>query len=380
MSGNINTKNINSENITVINLTVTNINGKPYAGSNNCASYYTACPSCDDQPSEDPCIDCGSQDVDPCDCFVPNPCIGPQGATGAQGFQGATGARGATGATGAIGPVGTTGAIGPVGAQGNTGATGAIGPVGTTGATGAIGPVGAQGATGATGAIGPVGAQGATGATGARGATGVLGSVGAISATSTANGASITGTTLNLAPADGTNGGVVTNTTQTFAGVKTFSSPPVMSGASITLNTVPPTSINYVRFYASRTSAQSITALTSTPILWNNVFENTGSAYTNSVGTITVNTTGTYSITATGTWSGYPGQVVFGITLSGGIRILLSTGFTYMGVTQYNGSAWLSTVTAVLRLTTQTFTVQGYNASAGSVDFDPLIEILRIGG
>jgi hypothetical protein len=46
--------------------------------------------------------------------------------------------------------------------------------------------------------------------------------VGAISASSTANGASITGTTLNLAPADATNGGVVTNTTQSFAGNKTF--------------------------------------------------------------------------------------------------------------------------------------------------------------
>jgi hypothetical protein len=72
--------------------------------------------------------------------------------------------------------------------------------------------------------------------------------------------------------------------------------------------------------------------------------------------------------------------VVFGVTLSGGVRIILSTGFTYMGVTQYNGTAWISTVTAVLRLTTQTFTVQGYNASTGSLDFDPLIEILRIGG
>ena len=51
-----------------------------------------------------------------------------------------------------------------------------------------------------------------------------------------------------------------------------------------------------------------------------------------------------------------------------------------MGVTQYNGSDWISTVTAVLRLTTQTFTVQGYNASAGGLNFDPLIEILRIGG
>lgn len=47
--------------------------------------------------------------------------------------------------------------------------------------------------------------------------------VGTISSTSNANGATITaGGVLNLAPADATNGGIVTNGAQTFAGVKTF--------------------------------------------------------------------------------------------------------------------------------------------------------------
>ena len=113
MSGNINAKNITSENITVTNLTVTNINGRPYAGSNSCGGYYTPCPSCDDQPGEEPCIDCGSGEVDPCDCFVD--CRGPQGATGAQGpqgFQGPQGAQGPQGSTGAQGFQGTTGAQG----------------------------------------------------------------------------------------------------------------------------------------------------------------------------------------------------------------------------------------------------------------------------
>lgn len=49
-------------------------------------------------------------------------------------------------------------------------------------------------------------------------------SVGAISGSSTANGASISSSTLSLAPADGTNPGIVTTGTQTFAGTKTFSS------------------------------------------------------------------------------------------------------------------------------------------------------------
>jgi hypothetical protein len=47
-------------------------------------------------------------------------------------------------------------------------------------------------------------------------------SVGTISNTSNVNGASITGGVLNLAPADGTNGGVVTTGNQTFAGSKNF--------------------------------------------------------------------------------------------------------------------------------------------------------------
>lgn len=70
MSGTINALNITSENITVTNLTVTNINGRPYNSSN---SYYTPCPSCDDQPGEEPCTDCGSVvEPDPCDCLVKN--------------------------------------------------------------------------------------------------------------------------------------------------------------------------------------------------------------------------------------------------------------------------------------------------------------------
>ena len=51
-----------------------------------------------------------------------------------------------------------------------------------------------------------------------------ISSIGTISSTSTANGASITAGELILAPADGTNGGIVTTTAQTFAGAKTFSS------------------------------------------------------------------------------------------------------------------------------------------------------------
>ena len=176
MSGNINAKNITSENITVTNLTVTNINGRPYAGSNNCGSYYTPCPSCDDQPSEEPCTECGSGEVDPCDCFVPNPCIGPLGVTGAQG------------STGAPNPNATAINI----SNNNTNAT--------------FYPTFVSGSGNQT----------------------LLADI------------SIPNFTLN--PSTGN------LTATTFSG----------SGSGLSLNTVPPTSINYFRFYASRLAVQSI--------------------------------------------------------------------------------------------------------------------------
>ena len=74
------------------------------------------------------------------------------------------------------------------------------------------------------GVPGPQGVTGATGATGPSGATGSVGSVTAISGTSNANGATISEGNLTLTPASATNGGIVTAGTQTFGGVKTFSS------------------------------------------------------------------------------------------------------------------------------------------------------------
>ncbi len=54
--------------------------------------------------------------------------------------------------------------------------------------------------------------------------SGGVSTIGAIAATSNANGAVITGNSLSLAPADSTNGGVVTTSTQKFSGAKTFNS------------------------------------------------------------------------------------------------------------------------------------------------------------
>jgi hypothetical protein len=85
-------------------------------------------------------------------------------------------------------------------------------------------------------------ANGGTGATTASGALSNLGAqaaitLGTISATSNANGQTLVGNTLSLTPADATNGGVLTTTTQTIAGSKTFNSAPTFS--SFTSGSIP---------------------------------------------------------------------------------------------------------------------------------------------
>ncbi len=151
--------------------------------------------------------------------------VGATGSTGATGLTGNTGSTGPTGAqgpTGDAGSVGVTGATGPTGLTGATGSNGVTGPTGATGPTGDTGSAGSNGATGATGNTGVTGSQGVTGATGATGATGSITALSAIGASANANGATLTGTVLNLEPASASYGGVVTTSSQTFAGSKTL--------------------------------------------------------------------------------------------------------------------------------------------------------------
>ncbi len=144
---------------------------------------------------------------------------GPQGITGAQGNQGVTGPQGNTGAQGATGdtgPQGPQGNVGPQGPQGIQGVTGPTGPTGANGANGATGATGANGTNGVTGATGAVGPQGPTGPTGS------ITALNAIGSSPNANGATLSGTALNLQPASASFGGVVTTGIQSFAGEKTF--------------------------------------------------------------------------------------------------------------------------------------------------------------
>jgi hypothetical protein len=139
--------------------------------------------------------------------------------------------------------------VGPTGTAGTNGTNGLPGAAGINGVNGAPGANGLDGKTVLNGTSNPT-SEGADGdfyinttsnmifgpkASGAWPNSGVsligIASMGSISGTSTANGATITSGELNLAPADGTNGGIVTTGAQTFAGAKTF-------GSDMTVNAI----------------------------------------------------------------------------------------------------------------------------------------------
>lgn len=148
--------------------------------------------------------------------------VGSVGPTGPTGMVGATGNNGPTGSIGATGSVGATGATGSAGVTGATGSTGLTGPTGSVGATGITGATGTAGVDGVTGSTGPTGSVGTTGPTGATGPTGSIAALGAVGSSPNANAATLSGTTLNLENASVSFPGVVSTTTQTFAGTKTI--------------------------------------------------------------------------------------------------------------------------------------------------------------
>jgi hypothetical protein len=166
---------------------------------------------------------------------------GLDGATGPMGPQGPAGINGINGLDGATGPMGPQGPAGINGINGLDGATGPMGPQGPAGLTGATGLAGPAGVPGLNGADGTDGLDGATGPMGPQGPTGATGPPGFVSL----NGASgstqsytvgTSGTdfnistasnvhTFNIPNASASARGMVSTSTQTFAGNKTFSSP-----------------------------------------------------------------------------------------------------------------------------------------------------------
>jgi hypothetical protein len=214
---------------------------------------------------------------------------GAVGATGLQGLQGIQGVAGPTGATGAIGPVGPIGAQGLPGTNGTNGingtngvdgAVGASGLQGLQGIQGVAGPTGADGLQGLQGIQGPVGLQGVQGLQGIQGVAGPIGAdgpqglpgsdatvtVGAINSTSDPKGATISAGELKLAPANASNGGIVTTGTQTFAGSKTFNSNVIgnLSGNATTATNIAGGSLGQIPYQNNTNTTSFLPADTST--------------------------------------------------------------------------------------------------------------------
>ena len=86
--------------------------------------------------------------------------------------------------------------------------------------------------------------------------------VGTIPVTSNVKGATISGTTITLTPADGTNGGIVTSAAQTFAGTKTFANANIAGG--LTGSTVNSTLSGFNASLSSLTADLTISAANAT--------------------------------------------------------------------------------------------------------------------
>ena len=140
--------------------------------------------------------------------------------------------------------------------------------------------------------------------------TGVT-AVGAVSGTSTANGATITGTTINLTPADGSNGGVLTSGAQTIGGAKTFNSLVTGSaGASVTGGAVTLTGNAASSF---TTTAGALTLTSASTATWSTTAGN----LTLQAGSGTVSLGTSTALTASG---------ALGITSGGANALTLDTG------------------------------------------------------
>jgi len=148
------------------------------------------------------------------------------------------------------------------------------------------------------------------------------------------------------------------------------------SGAGLSASSIPTTSLSRVRYYAG--ANQSIASGGLATIDWTTVYENSG--FTETAGTISLPSSGTYSITATGTWSDAPVVLAFSVTFWGSVRILTSSGFSYVGSAVGLGTGGFgSTTNAIINLSSaQTIQIQAYNPRANALNYDCLVEIVRL--
>jgi hypothetical protein len=256
---------------------------------------------------------------------------GAQGVAGPQGPEGPTGPIGAAGpSNGPKGDKGDKGDTGLQGIQGIQGLTGLDGLDGTNGIDGINGLAGADGYTpifgvdyfnGADGATGPKGDKGDTGLQGIQGIQGPAGiaSLTAIGSVPNANGATLTGDVLNLQPANGSFGGVVTTILQTIAGAKTFSSILTASnGLTMTTGALSLTStsgvINSTGLTGLTQTLSSGTAAITAPTLNLNTSSTGNTTIGNGTGTFALTSSGGLNVTTGGALTGVASIDTIGTT------------------------------------------------------------------
>jgi hypothetical protein len=318
----------------------------------------------------------------------PQGVAGSNGAIGATGSQGLIGLTGPEGPQGQAGINGSTGATGPQGQIGLTGLTGSTGPQGATGAQGLQGATGLltsgtnagntpywngsswvinngnifnNGADVGIGTLIPsekleingnlrtsgtirsgsitypntAGSNGQYLTTDGSGTAswssalgGGLNSVGSISSSSTSNGASITSGVLNLAPANGSNGGVVTIGTQTFAGNKTFSNNVLVSG------TLSAGSVTYPNTHG--TNGQVLTTSGSGTLTWTSassvLVREVANEFTASVGQTA------FTLTETPSVNSKVKMYINGIRISNAAYTVSGTTLTYIPASNANNT------------------------------------------
>lgn len=166
-------------------------------------------------------------------------------------------------------------------------------------------------------------------------------SIGTIAASSTANGASITSNVLNLAPADGTNGGVVTTGAQTFAGAKTFSGNTSISGSNTFTVGTGATALGGTLTVTGATTLNGNTSVSGSNTL--------------TVGTGATSLGGTLGVTGATTLNG-------NTSVSGTNTLTVGTGATTLG-----GTLAVTGATAISSSTTSTSTSTGALVVTGGV-------------
>ncbi len=181
------------------------------------------------------------------------------------------------------------------------------------------------------------------GSSAAAGGAGVN-TVGTFSGTSIANGASISGTTITFGPADGTNPGMVTTGTQTFAGDKTFTgliqgnAGATVSGGAISLTGNAASSLT--------TSAGALTLTSNQAATWST----TNGNLTIQAGSGVVSFGSTTSLTATGALGLTSGGATIMSVDSGGAAAL-NLGTTNANAVSISRTGMTTTVNGALTVT-----------------------------